>query len=216
VNIRWLNSRALWGGLLVAAGILFLLQNLGVIQFADIIWAILLALGGIFFLTFFITDRNNWWALIPGILLLDLALMVALDTFFPTFAGTTGGALFLGGIGLSFLLIYLIRREFWWALIPAGALFTLAAVVVVSSLGYEVESGGVLFLGLGLTFGLLAVLPTPEGRLTWAWIPGLVLLVMGLLVISAAANLINYLWPAALILGGLILVYRTLLTKRQP
>jgi hypothetical protein len=214
MNTRWIGSRALWGGLLIAAGVLFLLENLNVIQFADIIWSILFALGGIFILSYFIADRSNWWALIPGIILLDLALLVALDTFFPRFAGTTGGALFLAGIGLSFWLIYLIRRDFWWAIIPGGALFTLAAVVVVSSLGFDVESGGVFFLGLGLTFGLLALVPTPEGRLTWAWIPGVALLVMGLLVIGAAANLINYLWPAALILAGLFLVYRTLIAGR--
>jgi hypothetical protein len=214
MNVRWFGSRVLWGGLLIAAGILFLLQNLNVIRFAEIIWSILFALGGIFMLSFFIADRNNWWALIPSIVLFNLGLMVALDTIFPRFSDTVGGALFLGGIGLSFWLIYLIRREFWWAIIPGGALFTLAAVVVAASLGYEAESGGVLFLGLGLTFGLLAVLPTPEGRLTWAWIPGLALLIMGVMVIGAAANLINFLWPAALIVVGIFLVYRTLFARR--
>ncbi len=216
MNVRWLGSRVLWGGLLIAAGILFLLENLGVIQFADIFWAILMGLGGVFFLSVFLADRNNWWALIPGIILFDLALLVALDAIFPQFAGSVGGALFLAGIGLSFWVIYLIRRDHWWAIIPGGALFTLAAVVIASSLGYETESGGVLFLGLGLTFGLVALAPTSEGgRMTWAWIPAAALVVIGVLVFGAAANLINYLWPAVLILLGLFLVYRTLSGRRN-
>jgi hypothetical protein len=203
----------LWGGVLIAAGILFLLQNLGVIQFADVIWSAVFGLVGVFVLSFFFADRNNWWALIPGITLLDLGLLILLNTFIPNFEDTLGGALFLGGIGLSFWLIYLLRRDFWWAIIPGGALFTLAGVVVVATLGFEMESGGVFFLGLGLTFALLALVPTPEGRLGWAWIPGGILLVMGLLLIGAAANLMVFIWPAALILVGLFLIYRTLRSR---
>ena len=36
--------------------------------------------------------------------------------------------MFLGTIGLSFWVIYLTRRDFWWAVIPGGALMTLALV----------------------------------------------------------------------------------------
>ena len=180
---------------MIVAGVLFLLQSLGVIQFADIIWGILLGLAGVFILSFYFADRKNWWAFIPGIILLVLAVVIVLATFFPGFGGTMIGALFLGGIGMSFFIIYLVRRDFWWEIIPAGALFTLAAVVVVSALGYELASGGVFFFGLGLTFALLAFVRTPGGRLTWAWIPALVLIVLGLLALGAATNLINYLWP---------------------
>jgi hypothetical protein len=73
--------------------------------------------------------------------------------------------------------------------------------------------GGVFFFGLGLTFALLAILPTPEGRLTWAIIPAIVLLVMGALITAAAAQLINYLWPVALVLGGLYLLYRVIRSR---
>ncbi len=214
MNIRWIGSRVLWGGLLIVGGVLFLLQNLEVIHFADVIWAVVFAIVGIFVLSFFFADRNNWWALIPGIILLDLALLIALDAFFPSFGDTLGGAIFLGGIGLSFWLIYFLRRDFWWAVIPGGALFTLAAVVIVSSLGYDVESGGVFFIGLGLTFGVLALLPAPGGRLSWAWIPAAILVGMGILILGAAANLAVYVWPAVLILLGLFLIYRTLRPRR--
>ncbi len=142
MNIRWVGSQTLWGGLLVAAGVLFLLQNLGVIQFAEIIWSVLFVIVGVFVLSFFLNDRNNWWALIPSIVLFDLAALIALGALFPGFSDTLGGALFLGGIGVSFWLIYLLRRDFWWAIIPGGVLCTLAVVVVTSSLGYDLLSGG--------------------------------------------------------------------------
>ena len=34
--------------------------------------------------------------------------------------GAWGGALFLGSIGLAFWVIYFVRRDFWWAVIPGG------------------------------------------------------------------------------------------------
>jgi uncharacterized membrane protein len=71
------------------------------------------------------------------------------------------------------------------------------------------ETGGIFFFGLGLTFALLALLPTPEGRLTWSIIPAIVFLIVGTFITAAATELINYVWPVLLILGGLYLLYRT-------
>jgi hypothetical protein len=119
-----------------------------------------------------------------------------------------GGALFLGGIALAFWMIYLVNPDHWWAVIPGGALFTLALVAGLSSVLEGVEMGGVFFLGLGLTFALLALLPAPGERLNWAIIPAIVLLAMGALITAAAAQLIDYVWPSVLILGGLYLIYR--------
>jgi hypothetical protein len=98
--------------------------------------------------------------------------------------------------------------ENWWAVIPGGVLLTLAIVAGLSENLEGIETGGVFFLGLGLTFALLALLPTGDGKLTWALIPAVVLFLMGLLITAAAAEFINYVWPAALILGGLYLLYR--------
>jgi ABC-type phosphate transport system auxiliary subunit len=47
----------------------------------------------------------------------------------------------------------------------------------------------------------------------WAWIPAAILGLMGLLILIAAEELINYIWPSALIFAGLLLIGRSLRRK---
>ena len=208
--MKRLDVRAIGGILLIIVGILLLLQGFGILgAVVALIWALIFAAGGLVFLYVFLTDqRASWWAVIPGFALLGLGALIALDEFWPQVGSAVGGALFLGGIGLAFWVIYFIKREYWWAVIPGGVLFTLALVAGLESVFEGAEMGGVLFLGLGLTFGLLYFIPTPRGRMKWALIPAAVLLVIGLLVIAATTGIFEYLWAIALILVGLYLLLR--------
>lgn len=207
--MKWIESRVIWGILLIMLGGLFLLQTLGIFEgVVALVWALLFGGGGLFFLFLFFSRRDYWWALIPGFTLLGLAGLIALETLLPEAGGGLGGALFLSGIGLSFWTIYFVRREYWWAIIPGGTMFTLAVVAAVSTVVDGAATGGLFFLGLALTFGLLSMVQTPQGRMRWALIPAAVLGIMGLVVFAAATPLINYLWPAALILIGLFLLLR--------
>jgi len=208
--MKLLESRVLWGSLLVLAGILFLLQNLGIVPLGNLFWAILLGLAGVFFLTIFVQNRLNWWSLIPGFALLGIAASVAASQFAPDRAGVWSEMFVLGSIGLSFLVIYFVDRRNWWAIIPAGVLITLAAVSVLSTRLHDATTGGVFFLGLGATFGLVALLPNPQAELRWAWIPAGILALMGLLLMASAERMIAALWPVALILGGGFLIFRTM------
>ena len=215
------DPRVLWGLLLIAGGALLLLQNFGVLRGSlNLLWALLMGGAGLFFLYGFVGNRANWWALIPGIILLDLSALIVLTEIFPRFADVWGGPLVLGGIGLSFWAVYLVRRENWWAIIPGGVLVTLAAVAGMDSVfervGRRVDTGAVFFVGLGLTFALVGVLPNPHRPMRWAFIPAVILLVLGLAIFAAAESLVNVLWPVALILVGLYLVYRTLSPRRSP
>jgi len=209
------SSRILWGVLLILAGIVFLFQNIFLPEGSDLIWAFILGFGAIYFLGLYLSNRSAWWALIPGVILTSLVVTILVSLFFGDTGDDWGGTIFLGGIGLSFLLVYLVSRMNWWAIIPAGVLFTLA----VSSSPFIDDSGGdgaVFFLGLGLTFTILGMLPAGEGniRQRWAFIPGVALLAVGAVIAAAATDLSGYIWPIALIVGGGALLFQTLTVRR--
>ena len=209
------DIRIVGGILLVATGILFLLQTLGILAGATaIFWALLFGAGGLVFLYLYLANRDHWWPLIPGLALLSLGAIIGLDRFAPRVGEAWGGVLVLGAISLAFWAIYFANREHWWAVIPGGVLLTLAVVAGVSSFVGEAGTGAIFFLGLGLTFGLLSFLPTKQGRMKWMLIPAVVLLAMGLLTTPVAAELLPYIGPAALILVGLYLALRVFLPRR--
>ena len=199
------DLRIIWGGLLIIAGGLFLLQEFGIFSSAwDIIWTFLFGIAGVGFLYLYLADRSHWWPLIPGLSLVSLAALILVEEFFPGI--TWGGAIFLGGIGLSFWLIYLTNRDNWWAIIPGGVLLTLAVVAAFEPV--VDDNGGIFFLGLGITCALVGLLPTSQGRMKWAFIPAAVLLLMGIFLAAPLLPLLNYIWPVALILLGGYLILR--------
>ncbi|MBC7259722.1 MAG: hypothetical protein H5T65_10790 [Chloroflexi bacterium] len=212
--MKRLDVRLVFGAVLVLAGLLFLLDNLGVLAGAgDLFWAALFAVGGAAFLYRYATDRMHWWALIPGFTLLGLAAVIALEALPLGDTGAISGGIFLGAIGLAFWAIYLTRRDFWWALIPGGVLVTLGVVAALAEKAQGEAVGGIFFLGLAATFGGLYFLPTPQGRQTWAAIPAVILGAMGVFLLVGAAVSLSYVLPAALILAGLVLLWRALVPR---
>lgn len=202
------------GILLLIAGAVLLLQNLGVFGpiVTNLIWVLLFGLGGLAFLLVFFFNREHWWALIPGCTLLGLAVLIG----FGEQLQEAGGALFMAAIGLSFALIYAVRREHWWAIIPGGSLFSVAAMILVAGTGAEETSLGVLFLGMALTFFLVYLLPEARAQ-RWALIPSGILALLGVVSLFAVSNLMifNYIWPVALIIGGGYLLWRTARTRQR-
>jgi len=203
------DRRMLWGGLLILAGVLFFLQELNLIPSAwDLIWAALFAIAGAVFLYAFFTDRSQWWPLIPGLGLLSLGAIIAIEEIFP--AVDWAGAILLGGIGISFWVIYFLNRDNWWAIIPGGVLVTLAVVAGLDSVVNSDTGGGIFMLGLGATFGLVGLLPTSQGRMKWAFIPAGVLIIIGVFIMTPLLPLLNYVWPVALILLGGYFILRNM------
>lgn len=208
------NSRIAWGILLILGGFLFLLENLNILAIGGLFWALLFALAGVAFLSTYFADRTGWWAIIPGIIFLSLGGLIGLGVLAPRLADTLGGAFFLGGISLAFWLVYFVDRRNWWAIIPAGVMATVALVAGLGEAAPGMEIGGLFFLGIGLTFAVLGVLPNTGANLRWAFIPAGIMVVFGLLITAASINLINYVWPALLILGGLFLLLRSYIFRR--
>ena len=82
--MKRLNANLLLGVLLIAAGALFLLQNMGYLQnFSNVIWFVVFLAAGIGFLFVFTTHRAHWWALIPAFVFIGLSGTIGLSAFAP-------------------------------------------------------------------------------------------------------------------------------------
>jgi len=201
------QSRLIWGLILILAGVLFFLQEFQILGSAfKFLWVILIAAGSGAFLWIYFTKPEQWWAVIPGLTLLGLTL-TGLEDLIPGIpGGSWTGAIFLGCIGLAFWLIYLRRQEQWWALIPGGVLVTLA---LVAGLDFLSEwSDVIFFLGMGLTFALVALLPNKTHDTRWAFIPAGVLIILAIALFGPVQDVINYIWPVLLIGLGVYILLR--------
>jgi len=196
--VKRFDYRILVGAALILGGILMLLDKAGVLKGAtDFFWAGLLAIGAGIFLFWFFSDRSKWWAAIPGFTLAGMAASaLLLDKI------GWGGLAFLGGIGVGFWAVYLRQSAQWWAIIPGGVLLTLGFTSALTEAFNIGETGGVFFVGLGLTFLLVALL----AKMKWAFIPAAVLLLLGFFLGTPFIGIMEYVWIGVLLVSGVILV----------
>ena len=164
--------------MLVLGGVLALLETLGYLKNAtDLFWSGVFVVAGLAFLS--LLFGGNWWAAFPGFTLIALGTLVILPASLENF----GGAIFLGGIALSFWYVYFTNRtERWWALIPAGVMTALALVVIVSE-RFEEYSGAVFLGGIGLAFFMVYF--TNMAERWWALIPAGVMSTLAGVTIAA-------------------------------
>ncbi len=202
----WLS--VISGILLLGAGVIFLLGNLDIITLDwEVIIGPLFGLSELIFLVVFVMNTNEWWALFPAFGMIALGIIIFMGNTVGVLPEEWSGAVFLGLLGLAFLLIYIFHQEHWWAIIPGGVLVTLAGVTLVPDNDFV---PGLFFLGLALTFGLIYILPKPSGKSKWALYPAAILLILGLLVTLGEARVLNYVWPLALLIAGGYVIYRAL------
>ena len=182
---RW---AILWAVVLILGGGFLLAQNFYLIgpQFQPSIWTILLGgLGLLFLLDAITTLGEDWWALIPGCVLLGVATTIWLGQ--QAVKSEWIGSLMLFSIALPFLLIYVIKRgSFWWALIPGG-IMTVIAVIPILTLGVRGEAIGT-FVMWAIAFAFIIVY-LANRRNGWALIPGGVMFVVGLMPLLALSQL---------------------------
>jgi hypothetical protein len=176
--MKRVDPRIIFGMLLIAGGGLALAQTMGLLENAsNIFWGGAFLATGLIFLT--LLFGGHWWASFPGFTLVALGALILLPESLDQF----GGALFLGGIGLSFWYVYFTSRtERWWAMIPAGVLTALAVMIVVAQ-RFEEFGGAVFLAGIGLSF--FAVYFTNRAERWWALIPGGVLATLAGVTIAA-------------------------------
>lgn len=198
--MRRIDPSIVIGLALVLLGSLFVLQTMGILaNVGDIFMGLVFLAAGAVFLVMYFT--GSWWAAIPGATLAGIGALILLPDSLEEF----GGAVFLGGLALAFWLVYFpARQERWWALIPAGVLTTLAFVSFAPQFVSDEASGGVFFLGLALTFLLVALL----ANMRWAWYPAGALGLLGILLVISAGGIANYILAVVLIVAGSRLIYR--------
>lgn len=208
--MKLLTSRMSWGLLLIAGGVLFLLQNLNVLPENAPMWTIIFGGFGLYFLAIFITSGQHWWSAFPAFTLLALASIIAVVEM-SSLPEELSGTIFLGMVGLSFFAIYLRKRDHWWPLIPGGVLFSLAAVVFTATIGGNSDEivPTVLFGGLALTFLILYIAPSKVNRAGWAIWPAGALLGLALIFSAAAYDLARFVFPILLIIVGAAILLRS-------
>jgi len=209
--MRTIDARVVGGVLLIGFGLLFFLQSLGVTQAlgSGFLWGVLFGAAGLLFLYAFLRDREQWWAIFPAMPMLGIAALMLLDAIAPAVSAVVGGALFLGLVSLGFWMVYYVRRDFWWAIIPGGAVGTTAVIALLANIVPAAETTALMLMGVGLTFLVLYFLPEGRGRQPWAIIPGGILIIIAALTGIAFGTMARFFWPLVFILGGLFLVLRS-------
>jgi hypothetical protein len=203
--MRRFDVRVIFGvGLILLGGLMFV-EKLGFLHGASaLFWGLVFLTGAAYFFKMFLNNpRSQWWAVIPAMVLLGMGG----EAFLPSAFKSLDGAFFLGSIGIAFWVVYLTDRSRWWSIIPGGVLMTLAVISALDNVS-GMDTGSILFMGLALTFLLVALLPNPVGGTQWAYIPAAVLAVIGALLGSASTmGLAAYIWPAAMMIGGILIIF---------
>ena len=160
------------------------------------------------FLVAYLTDRTrNWWALIPGGIMLFLSMVTLLVD---NVGGEWIGSLFLFLIALSFFVVYLNNHARTWALLVAYIMFVLSIAPAMSSGGGEMAAyfGAVFLFAIALPF-FVVYFRSPENW--WAIIPAGVMTTLTIITILAIAGLIRNVeqggYANAILLGGIAVTF---------
>ena len=175
------RGRTLLGVLFIIAGGLVALDVLNILPGGtSAIWAAIFLVAGLGFLYFFFQDKvRYWWAIIPGLATLGIAVILGLSLVFPGAAGELGGAIFLLGLAIGFWVLYLRDRTAWWPVVPAGILTSLGILIALSaSIPGELFAGAFL-IGIGLTFIAVYFAQAGDKRQVWPLFPGGILIGIG-------------------------------------
>lgn len=178
----WLFPAGVFGGLAITIG-------LAVSGYESAAMASPLFFGLLIpFAAAYLADRTrNWWALIPGGIMLFLAMVLLLVD---NVGGEWIGTMFLFLIGLAFFAVYMNNRSRWWAMLVAYIMFVLSLGPAMASFGGDVPAyyGAIFLFAIGLPF-FVVYFSTEDNW--WAIIPAGSLTVLALVTAGSIAGLIN-------------------------
>jgi hypothetical protein len=162
-------------------------------------------------------SRKPLWPLLLGLLALLAGLLVLVERSYPD--QEAGGIVLLIGLGASFLLLHLRRRETWWPVIPGGIL-TAQGLSLAAGRAAPLEDdalAALFLLGLAATFGYLFLYGARRGRLAWARFPAIGLASLALLILlvgEGGSSRVTLLLALAMLGLGLFLLLRAWRARR--
>ncbi len=187
------NQALVWGGLLIIFGVVGLVESF--IDLTPWAWVAILAITGLGIFGVFLGDRSQWWPLIPTYVLWAIAGLLALvelnvlrDQFLPTYV--------LSIIAIPFIVVYVLDRGQWWALIPAYVLLAVAAMILLSETGLlsDAFQGTFVLTAIALSFLLIYL---QDRAKWWALIPAYILFSIGIMLLLEELGILSdFLVPA--------------------
>jgi len=164
----------------------------------------------------YLMDRaRNWWALIPGGVMVFLALTTLLVD--STLGDEWVGALFLFMISLSFLMVYLNNRTRIWALIVAYATGVLGLAPLMSTGGRDAAYFGPIFLfAVALPFFVVYLRSAANW---WAIIPAGALTITSIVAALSISSIFRFereeALMTALMMAGLAVTFAVLWLRHE-
>lgn len=201
----------LWGGLLIALGVMQLLQ--GYVDLTAWVWVAVLAATGFGAFLIYLTRRSDWGLLIPAYVLWAVAGMVALIEL-DLLVDERIAVYVLSAIALPFLVGFLRDRNEWGLLIPAYVL--LAVGLMVGLIGAELLDDLLIpaYVMFAIAIPFLVVFVRNRAN-WWALIPGGIMALIGFSFLIAESA-VQYVLPAVFILAGLWILARQFIVKEPP
>jgi len=169
--------------------------------------------------------RENRNPLLGGLLLIFGGILALVAQFVPDSWGFSYGLVVLLGLGAAFILAGILSRHMGW-FIPGGILTGIGAGVALVdaplSGALPVDNGGLFMLAFAGGWFLITVLTalfTDETQ-WWPLIPGAIMALIGLAagfgsVFATVLSLLGQLWPVALILVGLYVLFAGRRSRRH-
>ncbi len=208
------------GVVLILSGVFFLLMNFQVIpESGDLnnrVLGVIFFITGLVFTFFQGGGRGLFWFLIPAGVAFTLAiitLIVGIDMLF-TFLNL---GFFCLGLSITFLLIFLLRKTEWWALLPSGALAGLCAWIVTATLQPPVGFHPPVFtFFVGLSFLAIFAFSVQKAKMRWALLTGLLITAASILYYFILVFLpFTVFWAVLLVAAGIALPFVVALLDRR-